>query len=826
MLRAKRLLILTLALVFSVTLAHQVRKLWPMPILLGMLGLSMLMVFSAWWWRTRIHLSFVLIVCAVCVGSYAYTQSRATVLMMHQIPTYLNNETINITGTIVSSSIRTPYGVRFLLKTNLEQDALVQNGVFPRLLSVAWNDDDLPTQALEAGQEWRLPLRLRVPRATQNEGVFDQEQNWFAQGIRGFAVVRVNKSTLKSDYPELLARHYGVLSWVSNARASALAQIGSVLSPHDTQTVGLFKALTFGDQHAISAEQWSLFQKSGITHLVSISGLHITMLAALFGWMIAFLWRLSPGLCTYMPSIYVGQWAGVLLALIYALFTGWALPAQRTVYMLTLWLFLSRLGVFNSALRVVCWALWGVLLFDPFAVLSIGFWLSFGAVFWLVMAFGQISKDSIEKLNKTQRLKHLLMPQLGIGLAMLPVTLYFFHQASLLGVLVNIIAIPLVSVILVPLLLLSSMLQLFFGFAMPMLLASDFLALCISGLIKFVGYFEYATLDKNITWWQALLMTLLSLCVVYLLRSRYWWRSIGLIGMSLILFFIPENKSDIAIGEAKIHVLDVGQGSAVLIQTANQNWLYDTGTSYGQESDAGRRVIVPYLRAHNIRRIHMMVLSHNDIDHTGGAVSVANLMKVDSILTPISSVLIAKLGINVQQTNLCQTGSIFNVDGIRLSILSPSTDLLMDDSQSDNRKSCVLRIDSPRGEWRSLLLTGDIDGVQEANLVVSPDGGVFDWASDVIMLPHHGSGSSSTLPFIEATKPKMAFVQAGYLNSFGHPHRRVLQRYKDANILIKQTVMSGSLTFCIGCSKANTRSWRDDGYRYWWLSILDSKVVK
>lgn len=814
--RDQRLLILTLAMMVSVTVAHQVKQLWSIPILLFMLGLAFLMMIGAWWWRARANLSLILIIFSVLVGGYSYTQSRAVFRVKHVVPIYLNNETVNITGTIISSPTRTPYGVRFLFNTHLEQGVLVRQETFPRILSITWNDDDLPAQTLKAGQEWRLPLRLRIPKSTQNEGVFDQEKNWFAQGIRGFAVVRVNKSTLIFDYPQLLARHYGILSWVSNARASALAQIDSVLLMHDAQTAGVFKALTFGDQNAINASQWTLFQKTGITHLVSISGLHITMLAALFGWMIAFLWRLSPSLCAYMPSMHAGQWAGVLLALIYALFTGWALPAQRTVYMLALWLFLSRLGIYNSNLRVVCWALWCVLLFDPFAVLSVGFWLSFGAVFWLVMAFGRLSKDPIKKLSAVQKIKLLILSQLGIGLVMLPVTLYFFQQASLLGVLVNVVAIPLVSVILVPSLLLSSILQLCFGFAMPMLLVSDFLEFCISGLTNLIKHFGHLVLDKHIAWWQVLSMAVLSLGMVYSLRYRYGWRSFALLILLLVLFLLPKKNSDLAIGEVKIHVLDVGQGSAVLIQTANQNWLYDTGASYGQESDAGRRVIVPYLRAHNIHRIHTMVLSHNDIDHTGGAVSVASLIKVDQILTPISPTLIANSGIHVHQINKCQVGESFEIDGIVLTVLSPNVGLLNDEKQSDNRKSCVLRLDSPSGEWRSLLMTGDIDGWQEANLVVNRNGGVHDWSSDVVMVPHHGSASSSTLPFIEATNPKMAFVQAGYLNSFGHPHRNVLQRYKDAKVMVEQTVMNGTLTFCIGCSRANMKRWRDEGDRYWW----------
>ncbi|MGL4767729.1 MAG: DNA internalization-related competence protein ComEC/Rec2 [Formosimonas sp.] len=785
------LLLKTLTLVAAMTAAHQVRDLPPNGLIAALAGAGALLAVAAFRRPNK-----GLVVLAIALLAVAYTQGRAAWRLSEQVT--LRSE--SVVGTIASMPLRTPFGVRFVFAPD--------DAGLPSHISTAWYDDDLPSQPIQAGQKWRLPLSIRPPHASQNEGVFDQEQYWWAQNIRAFAVVQVNQATAVRDYPQLIETQNTPAAWLHNTRLSALQQIDAVLLPQDAASAAVFKALTFGAQDAVLAPQWALFQQTGVTHLVSISGVHITMLAALMAWLVGWLWRLSPRLCAILPSAHAAQWAGFLLALIYALFTGWAIPAQRTVYMLALWLFLSRIGVAHTALRVVCWALCGVLLLDPFALLTLGFWLSFGAVVWLVLAFEQLSERPV---GRWRGVGVFLATQMLIGAAMLPATLYFFHQASLLGVLVNVLAIPLVSAVLVPLLLASCALNFVFGWTAPLLAANTLLAACLKGLANLTQWFGAHMWVKNMPWTAALCMTLIALWLVWQWQGRRWWRVAGLAALWLGMAAWPSAQPVIERGQVRVHVLDVGQGTAVLLQTATHNWLYDAGPRYGADADAGQRVLVPYLRAHGVTRIDTLILSHNDADHTGGAASLAQAVPVAQLLTSI-----ATPPIRVAQTTLCEAGQKFDLDGVQLTLLSPDAALRDNPNASDNSKSCVLRIDTPHGQWRSALLTGDIDGLQEARLVVAPTGGVRDWSADVVMMPHHGSGSSSTQPFIDATRPHMAFAQAGYLNPFRHPHPNTVQRYRNVGVRIEQTVESGTLRFCLGCEQADVVKWREVGRRYWW----------
>ena len=813
-----RLLGMTAALVFAVTLAHQSAALWS-PMLLVVMFIAGMLV---WWLQSRLligPLKLVLVMLAIDVCAFAYTQGRATHRLQQQIPTTLVGQTLNVTGTISSIPLRTPFGVRFIFNpSDTQTDALIQklvdDGTLPTRISTAWYDDDLPAMSLKVGQEWRLPLGLKPPRATQNEGVFDQEQLWWADDVRGMATVRLNQSTLLENHPQLITTHHSPVTWLHNTRMAVLRQIDDVLLARDPQTAAVFKALTFGEQSDVSTAQWNLFQQTGITHLISISGVHITMLAALMAWCVNALWRKSPRLCGLMPSLYAAQWAGLLLALIYALFAGWALPAQRTVYMLALWLLLTRIGVAHSGIRVVCLALWGVLIFDPFAVLSIGFWLSFGAVAWLMLAF-QYVVDT-EHQTRSRRIGGFFVSQLAIGMAMLPATLYFFHQASLLGVVVNLIAIPLVSVVLVPMMLLACMVLFITGWSGLMVGVNDVLAACIRGLSVLIEWLPNNVWVKHLSVWEVLALTVLSVLLIWSVQKSHWRRVASLVIVFLGLVFWPSSKIGIDEGQVHAHVIDIGQGSAILLQTAHQNWLYDTGPHYSNDADAGARVIVPYLRAHGIDHLDMLILSHNDADHTGGAASIARSVTVDRVIGSMSREIFNTFDVRSNAFINCEAGQIFTVDSVTLRMMSPSAEVREAENLSDNSKSCVLRVEAPSGEWRSMLLTGDIDGLREAELVVSPNGGVRDWPVDVLAMPHHGSGASSTAPLIEATHPKMAFVQAGYLNPFRHPLPAVIKRYQDAGTMTQQSVDTGTLRFCLGCEQNGMVKWRENGRRYWW----------
>ena len=829
-----RLVLVTLWMVACLTAAHQVRALFSIETLWVLLAVAVLCVLllcsNAFLFLNKskwIHFPVVLL--AVTCLTVAYAQARAWHRLHEAIQPSWVGHTLSVQGRIDSIPTRTPFGVRFLFKPiasqqNVEVQSAVSEGTLPSQISTAWYEDDLPVMgagALRVGQVWSLPLGLKPPHATQNPGVFDQERYWFANDVRGLATVRVNQETALDAHPKAMGMETTFWSALQNARAWALHQLDARLIGHDEAVTAVLKALTFGDQSEISNTQWMLFQQTGVTHLVSISGVHITMLAMLVAWLTQQLWRRSLTLCAWMPSLYAAQWLGLAVAWAYALLAGWALPAQRTVVMLAIWLLLSRLGVASSGVRVLCFALWGVLWFDPFAVLSISFWLSFGAVAWLILALnGGEQADGLSGSRADTKGRHKWLSvvggQLAIGLALLPATLYFFHQASLLGVAVNLIAIPLVSGVLTPLLLLACALSFGLGWTWPLLWAHALLNKALTALSWLADVSPDGLWTHALTWWQVVALAGLSIAWVIAMRQQRWIWSSGCAAAVVTVLAMPRLEGVIANGQVRVHVLDIGQGSAVLLQTAHHNWLYDAGPKYGEDSDAGVRVIVPYLREMGVERLDGLVLSHNDADHTGGAGSVSRAVQVDQLLASMPAARIAEMGVKASTVQLCLAGQTWTVDGVRLSILSPDQATVQDAQLADNPKSCVLRVDTDSGALKSLLLTGDIDALQEAKLVVSPAGGVRDWHADVLLMPHHGSGGSSSAPFIEASSPQWAIAQSGYLNPFHHPHPLVWARYQAAGAEVSNTVHSGALRFCLGCATSEADHWRESGRWYGW----------
>ena len=445
------------------------------------------------------------------------------------------NETVQMMPLkIMAMPTRTDYGWRMLVKPTDEW--LKINPKMPQQMSLSWAEDALPAggvDALRVGQVWQLPVHVRRPHASKNEGVFDQERYWLAHDIEGMAYVRVYAKTPMEQLPRLLETHWSIFSSIEIWRFVTLCHIDRALvGTLSNDSVGVLKALALGDQSVVSAQQWQLFQDTGITHLVSISGLHVTLLAGMMAWLAQKLWRRSEYLTERIPALHVAQWVGLIGALLYALAAGWGLPAQRTVWMLALWLLLSRLGVARSGLRVLIFSMLWVLMMDPFAVLEVGFWLSYGAVAWLVVAFDPVPQTADEKdevqgrwscsVSAVRWLLGLVGAQLGISLSLLPMTLLFFRQASLLGVVVNMLAIPFVSIFLLPLFI-SVFLLSVLDWQTPIVWVNQVLSWAMSGLQILAPLAQNYRWVGRIEWWQVLLVFVCSLTFVACVR-RLWQR--------------------------------------------------------------------------------------------------------------------------------------------------------------------------------------------------------------------------------------------------------------------------------------------------------------
>ena len=830
-----RLILLTVIALWAVCVAFAFDEPWVGAKHLFVCALICAVVF-VWWARSHrlqayIHWFLAVLLCAVLAFSWA--QWRWLERTAHSIPSEWNSEIQMMSVRIASMPTRTDYGWRMRIAPESAQFKITPN--IPAQMSLSWADDDLlvPIASLRVGQTWRLPLHIRTPHASKNEGVFDQTRYWLANNITGLAYVRVYQKSTPEQMPQLLATHRSVLSMIENWRFDTLQAIDVALSeanhPNINVSGNVFKALALGDQAAVSARQRQLFQDTGVTHLVSISGLHVTVLAGILALCARWAWRRNVWLTTRIPAMHVAQWVGLIGALVYALLSGWGLPAQRTVWMLALWLGLARLGVARSGLRVLGFSVCLILIFDPFAVLSVGFWLSYGAVAWLIVAFD--SFVSTEDKQTDDSPKHRVLgrwligavgAQLGISLSLLPMTLYFFRHASLIGVGVNFLAIPLMTILLVPLLL-SVLVMALTGWGAPVVWMNAVLSQVLNGLQHLQDAAKLNDWVGRIELWQVLALFVLSLLLVVSARglwhgvSRISAKRVGwTIGLSALAIFIivriPPNYPRVQEGQLRVTVFDVGQGSAVLLQSAQQNWLYDAGARFSSDADAGARIIVSHLRYIGVKQMDTLVLSHNDSDHTGGAQSILNALPVRRIITSLNQSQRDALGLDQMAVSECVAGQTEQFDGVRMAVLSPDAQTLNADSIPDNQKSCVLRFEVKSEKpdaLKSILLTGDMDMLSEANMVVDTNPNSAGIRSidaltqtplktDIVLMPHHGSNSSSSAPLIQATQPKWAVAQAGKYNPFRHPRAEVLQRYQAAGAQIWRTDEQYSRVFVLG----------------------------
>jgi competence protein ComEC len=551
---------------------------------------------------------------------------------------------------------------------------------------------------------------------------------------------------------------------------------------------GILIALAIGDQHSIDAGLWQTFARTGITHLMSISGLHVTMLAALAYALTNWLWRRSARLPLRLPAQHAAALGGLLAALLYCLLAGFAVPAQRTLYMLGV-VALAHLAAREvAASRVLALALLLVLLLDPLAVLAAGFWLSFGAVALLFHIGGG-------RLGPAHWLVEWGRAQWAVTLGMLPALLALFQQFSLVSPLANALAIPLVSLVITPLALLGSL-----PLLDPLLALAHLLTAWLMLFIDWLAAMPLAV-------WQQAAPPAWS--VVLALAGGLWLllprgieaRWLGLLAFLPLLTLAPPRPAP---GAAAVTVLDVGQGLAIHVQTATRDLLFDAGPAYSADADSGNRIIAPYLRAQGVRRLDAMIISHGDKDHEGGAASVIAALPV-SVLKSSLPFEHALSALPVAQEP-CRDGDAWEWDGVRFEMLHPGERLL---SRKSNDLSCVLRVTAG---GRSILLTSDIEAVSEQSLLATNRTRL---AASVMVVPHHGSRTSSTPEFIAAVAAHDVIFPVGYRNRFGHPKEEVVERYRESGARLHRTDGDGAVSVTLDGADIAFRHEREQRRRYW-----------
>jgi competence protein ComEC len=658
--------------------------------------------------------------------------------------------------------------VRFNFKVDLASSPI------PDQLRLSWY---YPKQALKSGQHWRFTVRLKPPHGNFNPGGFDYERWLFVEGIGATGYVR------DSPNPLLLAnktKPYHIRVW----RQTIADRLDTLLS--DNPSLALIKALTIGDGNALSPQQWNVFRLTGTTHLMVISGSHIGLIAAFTYLLISQIWT-RWGSHAY-PARRIASFAAIWVALLYAGLTGFAVPAQRSVVMI----FIAMLVLIRQRnakpYQVLVIALLVILLFDPLVVLLPGFWLSF-------LAVGLIIYGLVGRLRQPGTLIGGLKANWFTALGLAPLLLLFFQQVPLISPIANLIAVPLIGLIAVPLALIGTLTM----FAHPQ--AAQIIFSLVDTVLQLL--WDYLTFLATIPLHSfnqpepALWMLLFALPGVLILLAP---RGIPYRWLGLVLFFplLFAQTETLPKGIVKLTLLDVGQGLSAVIQTAHHVLIYDTGAKFSESNNAGLSVLIPYLRSQDIEKIDTLIISHGDNDHIGGAFSLIDAYQTQKLLTSVPQ-LLPEL-----KPEVCKKDQSWVWDDIRFTILSPANGTI----QSENDNSCVLQI---RALYGSILLPGDIESNAESWLIAKYGKSL---KSTLLVSPHHGSHTSSTSAFLKAVDPQLILIPAGYLNPFGHPHKDVLTRYDNLGFKWLNAAREGAIQITFN-RELEVQSWRDVKKHYW-----------
>jgi len=639
-----RLAALALAWIAGVAWHLQQASLWPVAACAGAVGVGAVGLVIAWRWRR----AFIVGVLGAALIAFAASGWRASLRLAEALPDALEGTDVQVVGVITGLPQRSAAGLRFRVEVE-SASAQGRAVTLPSLLAVGWykgaHDDAAlsePQTELRAGQRWRFTLRMRKPHGNLNPFGFDYELSLFEQGVRATAYVR--------DAPpaELLHRAAGYP--VERLRQRVRDAIDAHVPDH--RAAGVLAALAVGDQGAIEREDWDLYRNTGIAHLVSISGLHITMFAWLAGLLIAAAWRRSARAMLCLPAPLAARWGGLACAAAYAVFSGWGVPSQRTVWMLATVTLLQSLGLRWPWLLVLLLAGVVVTAIDPWALMQAGFWLSFVAVGLLMASSNEVAPlaatpDATTDPNTDPKtdttpaapsrwvrwgqgawhaIRRDLRTQVIATIGLAPLTLVFFQQLSVVGFAANLIAIPLITLVITPLALLGVA-------ATPLWTAGAWVVQLLNTVLGWLASAPSAVWMVPVAPWWAQLAGLLG---AVLLVMPLPWR-VRAFALPLLLALVLPPRDWPAQGEFELIAMDVGQGTSVLVRTHNHVLVFDAGPQYSRESDAGQRVLLPLLRARGESRIDRLVLSHRDLDHVGGAPAVLKAMPVDDLLSSLET---------------------------------------------------------------------------------------------------------------------------------------------------------------------------------------------
>ncbi len=735
------------------------------------IGWVSLLLLSPWLWRYQQMRPVIALVAGVC-----WSLLYATLQLSYQLPHVLEGKDLLAEGVIDSLPKRQGRTQRFQFQLNRLTDPSGQEVDLKRI-RLSWYESD---QSVEPGEHWRFKVRLKRPRGMQNPAGFDYERWLFTQGIEARGYIRDGDEAVR------LSKADGILN-LDRLRAAIATRLDSLID--DRQSAAVIKALTIGDRRGLESEDWQIFTRTGTNHLIAISGLHVGLVAGWLMFLGQWFWRRSERLTLRLPALRAGALIGLIGAIVYAALSGFALPTQRALVMLFVALGGIALGREISHLRSLTLALFLVVLIDPFASMMAGFWLSFGAVVLILLAVDG-------RIARTTGWRQMVKIQASITLGLMPLLFIFFGEASILAPLVNLLLVPWFAIALVPLSLIGLPLLPIAGLAEGSYSIVEFLMSHTLELLAWVSDSSLTTLQlahlPTLVWLFAMLGTL-----VLLAPQGVPGRALGLILILPVALMEPERPDE---GEIWFTLLDVGQGLACVIETADHLLLYDTGPAYASGFSTAEAAVLPYLRAGNWPQVDLLVVSNGDSDHAGGVKTILQAM-------PVSQVVSGE-GLNFAHARFCQAGESWSWDGVEFMFLHPQSDQAY---TKPNDRSCVLKVSN--GDW-SLLIPGDIEARAERQLVA---GQAEHLKSQIVVAPHHGSKTSSGTAFIHATEAEWVLFSVGYRNRYGFPKSEVVDRWRSHGATPISSDASGAIQFRLTRDSQNVEPvlFREENLRYW-----------
>lgn len=705
----------------------------------------------------------------------------ASARLANDLPMALEGVDVVVRGYVASMPDTTDTDPQF------EFDLAERANDLPARIRLAWYDAD---QWPAAGELWQFVVRLKRRNGFANPGGFDYEGHLFRAGIGASGYVR---SDARNQRLAAASWRYTILqvrTWLAQRIASA---------SNDHSQLGVLQGLAVGQTQAMTAEQWRVFTATGTTHLLAISGLHISMVATLLAGCGGCVVWLPAAQRRRLTAVRGRALLGALAALGYSCLAGLSVPTLRTLIMLCMFFgarWWRREVSIGNALGL---SLIGILLLDPFAPLAVGAWLSFVAVAVILLAAGG-------RLREETLLRGFTRVQLAVTIGMAPLVIVAFGSLSLISPLANALAVPLFTVVLVPLVLIGTLL------AAVSLSAGG----AVLGLASAVLDWSWPIMDwcanRPLAVWHfpalpTLTLGLLAIGALIVVVPAIW--PVRLAGALMCIPALLYRPAVPAPGTFDLTVLDVGQGLATVLRTHSHVLVYDTGPAFRTGRDVGELVVLPYLHSVGVRRIDTLMVSHGDLDHIGGMQSILKGMPVTHLMTGPS---ISPARLRTAQvangghldTHYCHRGQRWQWDGVTFEVLHPQT--LAD--VSDNESSCVLRIAGPGG---SALLTGDIERLTEADIVAN---GLAP--TDIVVAAHHGSHSSSTPGLVAAAQAKLTIFSAGYRNRWGFPKPDVVARWQSSGARPFSTIDSGAVTITVGLQGVPlVTEYRRERRHYW-----------